>query len=717
MQTVPSVYIDSSSIVLPTVLPRLSPIQLGCIANSRISIVQLIGSGTAIAAAATGLVFGQPAENHTIPPSRQTSGKRKTPDRELISPISPTFPSRPGTTGSAWVESTVDTQQSTAQLAPSAIIRSRNSQRRSTQTQTTPPRPSTWRRPSVKQSDAGSGIASTEDSRDSFSSSNGSWMRRLSLRPMSQHESVKSSIGQDSPSVFSYGSGQPIFGQPSASARPLPPNKLVKRSSANHGHGSPMVSQGSRSQMPTLRRPATSHQRSATLHQLTAETVSSPVAQISQESRSRPRAQTLGFPAHEPALDISARDRSSWRSFFHARIARITARATPISRESRPGAKRICVERQSSVQAAYLVSPRSVMQGSYLPPMQEVSWDADVSEEVAGSPQNSNDSGPSRSATPSKTPKRSMSMHFSSPANWIPKSGSLRRRKRGGIGADTEDETLRQVSDPTPIMTHSSYDQASSNTIRAHTTGGTGTPSRAEADLAAIFQPPQQRSNSPLPSLSRLSSFHMDLSRIGSPTNMAFQPNLDNEPASLANPPTLRINSNVSHNRTLERASTVASSEYHRGFTSGDDDDTDFKTDTPYDSLRTAGSGRRRALDSPSESMFDESPPSSAGNNKPKRLSIQEILGPTYDGGDRIMEEDEGLSTPVGAAFDEAETHFRLASLQDNEDFRYPSTIPGLPRASAGADFGRPSFDDDDALDWAKEDEHHVYNHLSPLAL
>ncbi|KAK8116136.1 hypothetical protein PG984_012638 [Apiospora sp. TS-2023a] len=416
----------------------------------------------------------------------------------------------------------------------------------------------------------------------------------------------------------------------------------------------------------------------------------------------------MGLPAHEPALDISANDNSTWRSFFHARVRRIAAKAS-ISRDSQPGPKRICLERASNVRGAYLVSPRSVVQGPSLPPMQELSWDADISEEAEESPHNSNHSGPSPDATPSKTPKRSMSMHFSSPTNWISRSGSLRRRKRGTIGTDAADETIRQVSDPTPVTGHSS----SPNTGRGHTTGGAGTPSRAETDLAAIFQPPHQRSSSPLPSLSRLSSFHMDLSRLSSPTNMTFQPNLDSEPAGPAKPPTLRVNSNVSHSRTLERASTVASSDYHRGFTSGDDDDTDFKTDTPYDSLRTAGSGRRRTLDSPLESMFDESPPSTAGN-KPKRLSIQEILGPTYDGGNRIMEEDESLSTPIGATFDEAEAHFRLASLQDNEDFRYPPATPGLPRVNAGGPFSRLSFDDDDALDWAKEDEHPIYNHLSP---
>ncbi|KAK7942879.1 uncharacterized protein PG986_011992 [Apiospora aurea] len=668
------------------------------------TVPSLIASGTAIAAAATGLVFGQPAENYTFQTPRQTAGKRKASHRDSISPISPTFPLRPGTTGSALGESTADRQQHTAQLGPNATIRPRSSQRRSIQ--------KSWRRSSLRQSDAGSGTAATEEPRDSLSSSNSSWIRRLSIRPMSQHESVKSSLGPDSPSVFSYGSGQPIFRQTSSSSRT--PNKLVKRSSANHGQGSPLVSRGSRSQMPTLRRPATSHQRSATLHQLTAEVATPPASKFSHDSRARPRAQTLGLPAHEPALDISANDNSTWRSFFHARIARIAARASPISRDSQPGPKRICLERASSVQGAYLVSPRSVLQGPPLPPMQELSWDADVSEEAEESPQNSNESRPSLSATPSKTPKRSMSMHFSSPTNWISRSGSLRRRKRCAIGTGATDETLRQVSDPTPTTAHSGCPQGSPHVGRANSTGGAGTPSRAETDLAAIFQPPHQRSNSPLPSLSRLSSFHMDLSRMGSPTNMTAQSNLDSEPASSANPPTFRVNSNVSHSRTLERASTVASSDYHRGFTSGDDDDTDFKTDTPYDSLRTAGSGCRRTLDSPVESMFDESPPSTAGNNKPKRLSIQEILGPTCDGGNRIMEEDESLPTPVGATFDEAETHFRLASLQGDESFKYAPITPDLPRVSTGTDFSRLSFDEDDALDWAREDEHPVYNHLSP---
>ncbi|KAK8084934.1 hypothetical protein PG997_006205 [Apiospora hydei] len=610
------------------------------------TVPSLIASGTAIAAAATGLVFGQPAENHTFQPRGKPQESGKHPTEIRYRPYHPPSLCVQARLVPPWV----NRQPTDSNIPPSWVLmqpygqgarsggRFKHKQRL--------PRLATWRRSSLRQSDAGSGTAATEESRDSLSSSNGSWIRRLSIRPMSQHESVKSSLGPDSPSLFS-------------------PMDRVNQSSGK---------------------------------QLTAEAATPPASKFSHDSRARPRAQTLGLPAHEPALDISANDNSTWRSFFHARIARIAARASPISRDSQPGPKRICLERASSVQGAYLVSPRSVLQGPPLPPMQELSWDADTLSQCYAV-------------------QNSQALHvnaFQLPTNWISRSGSLRRRKRGAIGTGATDETLRQVSDPTPTVAHSGCPQGSPHVGRANSTGGAGTPSRAETDLAAIFQPPHQSSNSPLPSLSRLSSFHMDLSRMGSPTNMMAQSNLDSKPASSANPPTLRVNSNVSHSRTLERASTVASSDYHRGFTSGDDDDTDFKTDTPYDSLRTAGSGRQRTLDSPVESMFDESPPSTAGNNKPKRLSIQEILGPTYDGGNRIMEEDESLPTPVGATFDEAETHFRLASLQGDESFKYTSITPDLPRVSTGTDFSRLSFDEDDALDWAREDEHPVYNHLSP---
>lgn len=166
------------------------------------------------------------------------------------------------------------------------------------------------------------------------------------------------------------------------------------------------------------------------------------------------------------------------------------------------------------------------------------------------------------------------------------------------------------------------------------------------------------------------------------------------------------------------RSPTLTSSDFDgRDFTSGDDDDTDFKSDTIFDSIRTVASGRVRSTETPLESMFDESPPSTAGQTKAKRLSIQEVLIRNWDGEhDRIMEEDdEGALTPVRL------TH-NIGGLQE------PATIVRNDRFTLGGstnhyslpnkDFGRLSLDDDDE-DWTRDDytdqdDDVLSNRLSP---
>ncbi|KAK9424203.1 hypothetical protein SUNI508_03691 [Seiridium unicorne] len=674
------------------------------------TVPSLIGTGTAVAAASTGLIFGQLAEGQLPPPSpRPNLNKRKaTPETELERSV---LPSRPGTTDSvaaiaeSFSQFTLAQQQSTAN--PPRIPR------RSSQAQITPPKPSAWRYSYGKQGDVGS-LPIAEDSRDSFSS-NGSWLRRLSLRPISQHESLRSGSGPDSQSMFSHGSAAPILSPTNSTAPQLPPNKLVKRSSTRNGADpGPIVRRGSRSQMPMLRRPATSHQRSATLHQLSVEAVQ-PSAKSSseQEPRARPRAKTLAAVNREPAIEVPSSEQFRWKSFFHARIARTAIKASTKKTDSSVplGAKRVCVQ-QKGYERAYLITSRSIMS----PPVEDeichASPEADASAEVEDSPQSSDKTGPSPGATPSKTPRRSISMQFSSPTNWISKSGSIRRRKRGA-GVESSPTNKRYASDPLTSTKVDTDHTHGSEKIGTMETFHQSNPTKVETELAAIFQPPNgtRNSSSPLPPLSRLSSFHVDLNRLGSSGSQA---KLEDATTPSPSPGSLRVDSNTSQVRTMDRASTVASSEYHRGFMSGDEDDTDFKTDTPFDSIRTAGSGRRRTLDSPLESMFDESPPSTAGNAKqPKRLSIQEILGPSFDGGNRIMEEDEGgLPTPVRGKFDHAEVHFRLSNLEDEKDLDYSTAKSSLTLATR--DFGRLSLDDDDDLDWARDDDDDVYNHLSP---
>ncbi len=315
-----------------------------------------------------------------------------------------------------------------------------------------------------------------------------------------------------------------------------------------------------------------------------------------------------------------------------------------------------------------------------------------------------NDSAGSLDESSSKPPRRSISMHFSSP-NWLSKTGSLRRRKRGGAAVDNK----RHASAPVTPETNLGKTNGKSGT--AIESNGTML-SPAESGPTAIFHPPSERRNSspplpsPLPPLNRLSSFHIDVAHLGSQSPTALSP--PNDPINTTG---RRVHSGASQARTLDRSSTVASSEYHRGFASSGDDDTDVKTDTPWDSLRTTASARRRTLDSPVESMFDESPPGTAGNNtKPKRLSIQEILGPLYDGGNKIMEEDENLPTPVRGPRRGREARFLVPKAEPENKLQFGSLSPEFTLSRDH----RASFDDDDDLDWTGEDESQIFHHLSP---
>jgi len=105
--------------------------------------------------------------------------------------------------------------------------------------------------------------------------------------------------------------------------------------------------------------------------------------------------------------------------------------------------------------------------------------------------------------------------------------------------------------------------------------------------------------------------------------------------------------------------------------------------------------------------MFDESPPSTAGNSRTKRLSIQEILGQSWDSDTKIMEEeDESAPTPSRTIRADVRTDV------GEEPF---GPALGSPEISlSNRDFGRLSLDDDDDDDWARDEENGLINHLFP---
>ena len=308
--------------------------------------------------------------------------------------------------------------------------------------------------------------------------------------------------------------------------------------------------------------------------------------------------------------------------------------------------------------------------------------------------------------TPSKgTSKRSISMTFSSAGNWVSRtSGSLRRPKRGST---PRNGGSRHASDPVRSK-EDGVDGRPKTVGQVATSQSQVTPPRTalRAVSSTIHEQTQSRRRntpSPVTPLSSFASFSADMPKHRAPSSAANVSARQNQPSGSS---TSSAALSPSRGQHYERASTVYGSESEpRDFTSGDDDDTDFKSDTMFDSLRTGTSGRVRAVETPLDSMYDESPPSTGGNSKSKRMSIREMLGSEWDGTDKISEEDESLQTPVRATHDRPSDPNRLAVAQDP---RF-STESG----NSGKDIGRFSVEEDFDEDWTMDDDLPM-NALSP---
>lgn len=583
------------------------------------------------------------------------------------------------------------------------------------QTQTTPPHVSSRKSSFVRQSGSPAVIP---ESRDSISS-NGSWIKRLSIRPLSRHESQRSSVYLDTPSIFSHGSAAPIL--PVGSSTPsLPPNKLVKRSTSTHyTDPEPPQRLRSKSHLPTLRRPATSHQRSATLQQFrpdSALTTPTEAAKFSFDDHPKPHE----FPA--PTLTDTpartSRSRSLWASFFHFRRSSVSGRTSSsrfgdIGPHTRGGAasRRICVSDEDQYDRAHLVKPKMVSTSATprrLLPAAQIEQDPRPLPQSINQTVTVDDSTPSPEGTPSRLPRKSISMPFASAGNWaVRTTGSLRRPKRG---AEPRNGNKRHVSEPLTGAQFGAESRANPALELALPSSSLG--HRGLSLGSAAINQNQSRSrnfSSPIPPLSRLSSFHLDASRLGSSGGVSTNhQNRPNQPSgSSASSTAMSQLRAPQHDRT----STMESSEDNRDCTSGDDDDTDFKSDTMFDSLRTVASGRARAVETPLESMYDESPPSTAGNGngKTKRLSIHEILGRTWDEEGKIMEEDENAATPV-------HTVNRSNMNGGRRDSPPGPCFGGSPPhdvSLSAKEFSRLSLDDDFDDDWARDDDFPC-NPLSP---
>ncbi|KAK4200854.1 hypothetical protein QBC40DRAFT_67119 [Triangularia verruculosa] len=694
------------------------------------AVPSLVGTGTAIAAAAAGLVFGQPSESEAPPWSSPAPG--------VFSPDYDAFrveasSGRPNTSAAALHQICYSPVRESAYgslrhlvepnpspvMSPTTIVP--QSQRPVSAVPVSSPRTNS-RRQSFLRHERGESASrhNRESSRESLSSRE-SWIRRLSLRPISQHGSPRSSMGPDSSSLtFSHGSGVPMLGQQGPANHA--PNKLVKRNAPGLGE-SPCSHQrrGSRTQVLTLRRPATSHQRQATLQQQ-----SQPQGNLVDPPPSAGTGPKFSFePSSVPETEtptssvFSGFKRSSgrWTSFFHARRAAGLGRdTTGLTSGQRAKLASLFPKRRVSLTPGH-ISRAYLTKADCITDIPVFVDEVEQQEEEFGhiedleALQSPSDPTDSAETSPDKRPKRSMSMHFSSAQNWIARKPSVRRPRRSTVDAKSGNNN-RYATDLAGTLRDPMQSPASPTTQEIVVLPNYQ-PQAPQLEPAPILaDAPRNRkrnSPSPLPPLNRLSSFNIDVSRLGlssssssTAPSRSFQAPINYMNGSQGPPGT--------HSRgpSGERSVTLAGSDFDvQDVHDADDEDTDVRSDA-YDSFRTvASSSRVRSVETPLESMFDESPPSTASNGKTKRLSIQEMLGRGWDGETKIPEEEENLATPI------RNTHL---------DGTVKPVVQGVGCGYGGQgglmlvnrDFARLSFDDDDDDDWARDDDNTLSNHLSP---
>lgn len=312
--------------------------------------------------------------------------------------------------------------------------------------------------------------------------------------------------------------------------------------------------------------------------------------------------------------------------------------------------------------------------------------------------------------TPTKKARRSFSTQFGSSSGWKARASSLRRSKRR---SEEYSGKRRYASDPTSSVSPNATqpDGVRLGMEELFTPPKSGCRDMRKAD-GVLSQDRSRACPSPGPPFSRLSSFQVDLSRIGPspPPSAGLQATSPTQLSPTAAPFEAPL---LSHSRAVskEGASTLAGSEMSvPGLASGDDE-TDYKSDALFDSFRTTDTDMLRMAETPLDSMFDESFHGVPGHFKTKRLSIQEILGNSWDGDTRILEEDEGSSTPMRGL---REPHI-AANSRGGDDRATEIAKFQLSMGDRERTMGRLSLDTtDDDYDWARSDDEVLNNPLSP---
>ncbi|KAL5627341.1 hypothetical protein BROUX41_003494 [Berkeleyomyces rouxiae] len=535
-------------------------------------------------------------------------------------------------------------------------------------------------------------------------SSHGSWIRRLSRRPVSQHGSPRSSSALDT----SYTSSVTQSPTPSAkcgstrqsasttitpTGSPRSRNKLVKRSpSITKDSEAPSSRRRALSQLSTFRRPATSHQRSATLQSLTSPVLAENPTFVLDQSHAT---KATALP---PLSRFRPRVQKRWSSFFHAHIVMVNLRSGSnrfAESKSIPGRRLTAVTRRMYVGESAANSPACLLKSDQLDsrsmeasPFSFPNPEVSITTLERLEPEDKREhpeqvQTPPRPSTSSKVPRRSLSMTLSSTGNWISKTGSLRRFKRSHdvIPADSVDgdaidsegfigqRNSHYAAVNTPLDTIEAsvlydntvveHDQAAppeddmvlhyqENITSDRTNEQDSTMHGSTFSCSTRLSGRQRNISLPLPSTAAVASIeeHAKLGNISQSPNPSV--------AETSQPPGSRLTaSRASSGQSQDtssgraRSSTIGSSDMDGGDSASRADDTDFRSDVAFDSLRTQSSMPNRTVETPFESVFNDSPPGTTLGFRQKRPSI--LPDPAWDAPSFLRNKDEeNLPTPVG---------------------------------------------------------------------
>ncbi|KAI9862525.1 MAG: hypothetical protein M1813_004377 [Trichoglossum hirsutum] len=548
-------------------------------------------------------------------------------------------------------------------------------------------------------------------------SSRRSWLRRLST--LSQSPSLSSSPGPASPSIsYSNTSSAPILNtRPATSSAPLTPNKLVKRTASQRASNfKSALPQGTKAQVPTLRRPATSHQRSATLQQ---QYLLDGAQDFIKESL--PRRDHLRRFASSKSIS-SPRQEIEWRLYFDSRPAKLvkegqtTKRSIAVSRLIDSTINQIVPNGRHQPTLLMASSINACPQDEDHGSSNTIDCDDDsvcleysrpaTPPAFTTLPTSADPPLPSDERRPDHRPRRSFSFTdmFSSAStpSWVPRSRSIRRngygRNDGSAGKRHSSAPLYSMPNRVSVSAHAGPSTQRRSITEPHIFRRENKTSRADGSLIDTFPTCSRTRNTspPLHPLNRSSGSDIDLSYVpSSPPQALYSDPLSSRRNSFyggsitpSSPPmsTSRQTHRLSLVAPSDRASTLVGSDNENRVGSGDDDDVDFQSETVFDSLRTGATGSSSGVRGPRiETIFDESPPAEV--SKRKVVALQDLLpeGAFRDSGTHtwngIAEEDESMSTPVRGRSklpnDDFSTPIKAKSGRVGNDF--PSSPPERP--------------------------------------